>query len=231
MFGCRWPLCAAPLGLGPRGLQHICRARQRSAAAARTLQARCRSHLDSRWRLRTHPRTLPRQSEHASAPRRSSAAAHAGDSGSRPSLGDLAAEVRSNQVALGEDFRSLAEFYRLEKGSLEALCARMMEEWRVSDEALRRSIVHRLIVELAFPLVYTTNYDSLLERSYSLTGRGDAAEPHTGADPRLLGRHPHGGGQPRRDPRRRRFSRGPTVGPPAIDRLQEPVTYAIFYLR
>jgi hypothetical protein len=74
-------------------------------------------------------------------------------------------------LALSDDFRSLAEFYRLEEGSLEELCSRMIEEWQVSDAALRRSPVHRLIVELDFPLVYTTNYDSLLERSYRLEGR------------------------------------------------------------
>lgn len=71
-------------------------------------------------------------------------------------------------LALSHDFRSLAEFYRLEKGSLEALCEKMAREWNVSDEKLAASRVHRLIVRLDFPIIYTTNYDHLLERALQL---------------------------------------------------------------
>ena len=48
-------------------------------------------------------------------------------------------------LALSSDFRSLAEFYRLEKGSLEALSSRMGAEWTVPDETLAASQAHRLI--------------------------------------------------------------------------------------
>ena len=74
-------------------------------------------------------------------------------------------------LALSSDFRSLAEFYRLEQGSLDALSSRMAADWQVSDEALCASQAHQLIVRLNFPLVYTTNYDPLLERAYRLAGR------------------------------------------------------------
>jgi hypothetical protein len=74
--------------------------------------------------------------------------------------------------ALSNDFRSLAEFYRLEKGSLEALCGKMANEWEVSDEKLAASQAHSRIVELDFPVVYTTNYDHLLERAYRFRRRG-----------------------------------------------------------
>lgn len=69
---------------------------------------------------------------------------------------------------LSSDFRSLAEFYRLEKGSLDDLCRKMASEWNVSDEKLAASRTHKLIVQLDFPVVYTTNYDHLLERAYEL---------------------------------------------------------------
>jgi hypothetical protein len=74
-------------------------------------------------------------------------------------------------LALSSDFRSLAEFYRLEQGSLQALSGKMTADWQVSDEALRTSPAHQLIVRLDFPVVYTTNYDPLLERAYRLAGR------------------------------------------------------------
>jgi len=47
----------------------------------------------------------------------------------------------------------------------------MEREWQVDDEALKRSKIHQLIVRLQFPLVYTTNYDHLLERAFSLHGQ------------------------------------------------------------
>lgn len=72
---------------------------------------------------------------------------------------------------LSQDFRSLAEFYRLEKGSLDALRDKMAREWQISDERLAASQAHRHIVELDFPVVYTTNYDHLLERAYRFQHR------------------------------------------------------------
>jgi SIR2-like domain len=70
-----------------------------------------------------------------------------------------------------QDFRSLAEYYRLEQGSIDALCRKMGREWQVDDATLDRSVVHRLLVSFDFPLIYTTNYDHLLERAYERGGR------------------------------------------------------------
>jgi hypothetical protein len=74
-------------------------------------------------------------------------------------------------LGLSQDFRSLAEYYRLEQGSIDALCQKMAREWKVDDATLDRSEVHRLLVDLDFPLIYTTNYDHLLERAYERSGR------------------------------------------------------------
>jgi hypothetical protein len=73
-------------------------------------------------------------------------------------------------LGLSADFRSLAEFYRLQKGSIDGLRERMRREWAVTDEKLAASHIHRLIVRLEFPLIYTTNYDRLLERAFELHG-------------------------------------------------------------
>jgi hypothetical protein len=73
-------------------------------------------------------------------------------------------------LGLSADFRALAEYYRLQKGSIESLRSRMIREWDIDDEVLRRSEVHRLVARLGFPLIYTTNYDHLLERAFELRG-------------------------------------------------------------
>jgi hypothetical protein len=74
-------------------------------------------------------------------------------------------------LGFSQDFRSLAEYYRLEQGAIGALCEKMRREWHVDDATLDRSEVHRLLVSLDFPLIYTTNYDHLLERAYERSGR------------------------------------------------------------
>jgi hypothetical protein len=74
-------------------------------------------------------------------------------------------------LGLSQDFRSLAEYYRLEKGSIDALCRKMAREWQVDDATLDRSEIHGQLVALDFPLIYTTNYDHLLERAYERSGR------------------------------------------------------------
>jgi len=71
----------------------------------------------------------------------------------------------------GTDFRLLTEYVKLERGSIDDLHDWMRRDWRVDDGALRASATHRAIVELDFPLVYTTNYDHFIERAYALHGR------------------------------------------------------------
>jgi hypothetical protein len=73
-------------------------------------------------------------------------------------------------AALG-DPQTLAEFYPLEVGSLGSLRSWMDVEWhRNAEKKVRRSEVHRLIVELGFPVVYTTNYDRYLELAHEAHG-------------------------------------------------------------
>jgi len=69
------------------------------------------------------------------------------------------------------DHRTLAEFYLLTKGTLGPLRSWMDVTWHRPDVDVRDSEIHRLIVELAFPIVYTTNYDRWLERAYEAYGK------------------------------------------------------------
>jgi hypothetical protein len=47
----------------------------------------------------------------------------------------------------------------------------MDRTWSISEERVRSSRIHKTIVELDFPIVYTTNYDNNLEVAYDLHGR------------------------------------------------------------
>ncbi len=75
-------------------------------------------------------------------------------------------------------YQTIAECYRLEHGNIDRLCAWMRENWRVSPERIRKSNLHRLIIRLDFPVIYTTNYDSNLEMAYDIHGKRHAKISH-----------------------------------------------------
>src|SRR4051812_21646151 len=65
-----------------------------------------------------------------------------------------------NAVVTGETtYQALAEYYRLRTGSIGPLRSWMDRNWAVSAEQVKHSEMHRLVVELDFPIIYTTNYD------------------------------------------------------------------------
>jgi hypothetical protein len=69
------------------------------------------------------------------------------------------------------DPQTLAEFYVLQTGSIGPLRSWMDVKWhRDAAEKVRRSEIHRLIVELGFPVIYTTNYDRYLELAHEAHG-------------------------------------------------------------
>lgn len=70
-----------------------------------------------------------------------------------------------------DSFLALAEYYRIRAGSFAAVRDWMTREWNVSDGALRESRVHELLIELNFPLIYTTNFDQFIERAFEVRGK------------------------------------------------------------
>jgi hypothetical protein len=69
------------------------------------------------------------------------------------------------------DPQTLAEYYALQTGSLGPLRSWMDVEWhRDAAEKVRASDIHRLIVELGFRVIYTTNYDRYLEMAHEAHG-------------------------------------------------------------
>ncbi|UEM19730.1 SIR2 family protein [Skermanella mucosa] len=75
------------------------------------------------------------------------------------------------RYGLGVDYPVLAEYYRLRQGSIGPLRSWMDRNWCVSEQRIRESKVHELIVQLDFPIIYTTNYDRNLEVAYTLYDR------------------------------------------------------------
>jgi SIR2-like domain len=68
------------------------------------------------------------------------------------------------------DYQSLAEYYVLDK-RIGPLRSWMDRSWHPASIDIKTSEVHRLIVELNFPIIYTTNYDRWLERAHEAHGR------------------------------------------------------------
>lgn len=69
------------------------------------------------------------------------------------------------------NYHTLAEYYRLKQGSIGPLRSWMDRAWNVSLDQVARSDVHRHIVDLDFPIIYTTNYDNNLELAYEVHRR------------------------------------------------------------
>lgn len=68
-------------------------------------------------------------------------------------------------------YQMLAEYYLLKQGSIGGLRSWMDRNWNVSRERVAQSELHRLIVTLDFPIIYTTNYDRNLEVAFEIHDR------------------------------------------------------------
>lgn len=75
---------------------------------------------------------------------------------------------------LSEPHQMLAEYYRIKHGNIGALRSWLDRHWKVASDRVAKSDLHRLIVELDFPAIYTTNYDRNLEVAFEKHGRGFA---------------------------------------------------------
>jgi len=64
----------------------------------------------------------------------------------------------------------LAEYYVAAKGSIGPLRSEMDRLFDPSDDAILKSPTHTRLVDLKVPLIYTTNYDRIIERAFELKG-------------------------------------------------------------
>lgn len=72
---------------------------------------------------------------------------------------------------LSGDTLSLTEYYHLQKKGLGELTAWMDSSWHKDEIDISQSIIHKTLVELDFPIIYTTNYDKWLEKAYQYWGK------------------------------------------------------------
>jgi hypothetical protein len=63
---------------------------------------------------------------------------------------------------------ALADYYRIQKNGLQDLKAWMKAKWAIADDSIKNSRAHELISKAKFEFIYTTNYDSILERAHHL---------------------------------------------------------------
>jgi hypothetical protein len=62
----------------------------------------------------------------------------------------------------------LAEYYVATKGSIGPLRSEMDRLFNPQDETIKGSRAHTALVEMKLPLIYTTNYDRIIERAFEL---------------------------------------------------------------
>ncbi|MGN5021742.1 SIR2 family protein [Aeromonas caviae] len=69
------------------------------------------------------------------------------------------------------DHYALAEYYRLQKGSIGPLRSWMDRVWHSPDIDISTSKVHEYIAKANFPIIYTTNYDRWIEHALAYYGK------------------------------------------------------------
>ena len=68
-------------------------------------------------------------------------------------------------------FPALAEYYLARSGTSRALAKWMADEWHSAAIDVSTSVAHRSVNAVQWPVIYTTNYDHWIERSYELEGK------------------------------------------------------------
>ncbi len=71
---------------------------------------------------------------------------------------------------LSGNFLQLAEYYVAVKGSIGPLRSKLDKLLHATDDQISQSRAHEKLVELSFPIIYTTNYDDTIERAFKIHG-------------------------------------------------------------
>lgn len=69
------------------------------------------------------------------------------------------------------DYLTLAEYYHLRKRGLQELQRHLQSKWNLPEKVVASSQVHSALVELGCRSIYTTNFDSFLEKAHRALGR------------------------------------------------------------
>jgi hypothetical protein len=74
--------------------------------------------------------------------------------------------IDSEKFKKSGDFYELSEYYKLKKGSIGPLRSWMDVNFHSNKIELANSQIFKTLVELDFPIIYTTNYDRWVEFAY-----------------------------------------------------------------
>jgi hypothetical protein len=69
---------------------------------------------------------------------------------------------------LSGNYLQLAEYYVAKKGTIGDLRSRLDRLLAAPDSAIAASITHEKLVSLDFPLIYTTNFEGVIERAFEI---------------------------------------------------------------
>ena len=65
----------------------------------------------------------------------------------------------------------LAEYYVAVKGAIGPLRSLMDRSFDPTDAQIRSSVAHTALAQMNLPLIYTTNYDNIIEQSFELLNK------------------------------------------------------------
>jgi len=82
--------------------------------------------------------------------------------------GEMGLEPESYRTA---DYSVVAEAFRVTHGHLGGLRSWMDTTWHPASVQVAKSAIHNLILDLDFPIIYTTNYDRWLEAAFDARGK------------------------------------------------------------
>jgi SIR2-like protein len=71
---------------------------------------------------------------------------------------------------LSGNFLQLAEYYVVTKGSIGPLRSKLDKLFAASEDKIAGSRAHEKLIELNFPIIYTTNYEDVIERAFRIHG-------------------------------------------------------------
>jgi hypothetical protein len=88
-------------------------------------------------------------------------------------IGEMAVELGYDPDVFAKNggYLVLAEYYELQKATLGPLRSWMDRKWHTDESKVDASSVHKAIVDLEFPIIYTTNYDRWLEIAHQRRGK------------------------------------------------------------
>ncbi len=80
-------------------------------------------------------------------------------------------EYDSAVFKLNGNYLQLAEYYVAMKGSVGPLRSILDRSFNPTNEQIQSSVAHTALAQMNLPIIYTTNYDDIIEKSFELLNK------------------------------------------------------------